>query len=229
MPEVVTVEVTIGLHQPPTTRGRPYRVHVRDALTEFQLVFFHPQSDWLRRTLPAGQRRIVSGRVELFDGIAQMAHPDHILRPGGEETLPDFEPVYPLTQGLTLRSHDTRGAGRADPRAGVAGVDRARASSARRRWPDWRAALVAAHAPKGPADLAPAAPARERLAYDELLAHQMTLAIARAQMKRAKGFATRGDGRLQAAGARRAPPPPDRRAGPAPWPRSPPTWPPASG
>ena len=63
-------------------RTRPYRVHVRDALTEFQLVFFHAREDWLRRTLPAGQRRIVSGRVELFDGLAQMVHPDHILRPG---------------------------------------------------------------------------------------------------------------------------------------------------
>jgi len=41
--------------------------------------------------------------VEIFDGIAQMAHPDHILRPGGAETLPEFEPVYPLTQGLTLQ------------------------------------------------------------------------------------------------------------------------------
>ena len=52
--------------------------------------------------LPAGSRRIVSGRVELFDGLAQMVHPDHILRPG--EDLPAYEPVYPLTEGLTLRA-----------------------------------------------------------------------------------------------------------------------------
>src|SRR5688572_19077785 len=48
-PEVVTVEVEVGLHQPGTSRTRPYRVHVRDALTEFQLVFFHAREDWLRR------------------------------------------------------------------------------------------------------------------------------------------------------------------------------------
>ena len=41
LPGVVTVEVEIGLHQTPAIRGRPYRIHVRDALTEFQLVFFH--------------------------------------------------------------------------------------------------------------------------------------------------------------------------------------------
>ena len=32
-----------------------------------------------------------------------MVHPDHILRPGGGEALPDYEPVYPLTEGLTLK------------------------------------------------------------------------------------------------------------------------------
>src|SRR6478609_3482640 len=57
LPEVVTVEVEIGMHQPGASRQRPYRIHVRDSLTEFQLVFFHPRADWLRRTFPTGQRR----------------------------------------------------------------------------------------------------------------------------------------------------------------------------
>jgi ATP-dependent DNA helicase RecG len=196
-PEVVTVEVEVGLHQPGSARTRPYRIQVRDALTEFQLVFFHPNPDWLRRTLPAGSRRIVSGRVEIFDGIAQMVHPDHILRPDGAEALAEFEPVYPLTQGLSLK---------AMTRAVRSALERVRplpewiepSLKRARRWPDWHAALAAAHAPEGLADLAPGAPARERLAYDELFAHQLTLAIARARLKRAKGFATRGDGRLRA-------------------------------
>ena len=197
LPEVVTVEVTIGMHQPGATRTRPYRVHVRDALTEFQLVFFHPRLDWLRRTLPAGQRRIVSGRVELFDGIAQMVHPDHILRPDGEESLPEFEPVYPLTQGLNQR---TMGRAVEEARARAAPLEEWIEPSLKRQrgWPDWRAALGTAHAPLGAGDLAPDAPARERLAYDEVLAHQLTLAIARARMKRTAGAATRGDGRLRA-------------------------------
>jgi ATP-dependent DNA helicase RecG len=196
LPEVVTVEVEVGLHQPPARRGHPYRIHVRDSRTEFQLVFFHPREDWLRAQFPAGQRRIVSGRVELFDGLAQMTHPDHILRPG-EAGLPDYEPSYPLTEGLTQRMM-----GRAVQDA----LTRARALPewiepglrAREGWPDWQAALRAAHAPRGPADLLPTAPARERLAYDELFAHQLTLALARATMKRARGIATRGDGHLRA-------------------------------
>ncbi len=198
LPEVVTVEVEIGLHQPSTARNRPYRIHVRDALTEFQLVFFHPRADWLREKFPSGQRRIVSGRVEIFDGIAQMVHPDHVLRVGEAERLPAYEPVYPLTEGLSLKTM-IRAVRSALERAPELPEWIEPSVLATRRWPAWRAALTASHAPEGPADLAPTTAARARLAYDELLAHQMTLALVRARQRRPKGFATKGDGRLQRA------------------------------
>jgi ATP-dependent DNA helicase RecG len=195
LPATVTVEVEVGLHVPPTARGRPYRIHVRDAGTEFRLVYFHAHAEALRRLLPSGARRIVSGRVELFDGIAEMVHPDHVLREG--EELPEFEPTYPLTQGLTQRVV-TRVVTEALARAPDLPEWIEPGLKARRGWPDWRAAVAAAHRPGSAGDLAPEAPARERLAYDELLAHQMTLALVRARMRRPKGYATGGDGRLRA-------------------------------
>ncbi len=196
LPDVATVQVTVGLHQAPAARGRPYRIHVRDAGTEFLLVFFQANGERLRTLLPAGARRIVSGKVELFDGIAQMVHPEHVLNPAGEEALADFEPVYPLTQGLTQRmigraARQALGLLRPLPEWIDASVKAARG------WPDWDAALRTAHAPAGPDDLSPDAPARARLAYDELFAHQLSLALARAQMKRPKGRETRGDGALR--------------------------------
>lgn len=196
-PAVATVEVTVGAHQAPATKGRPWRVFVRDEALEFQLVFFHARAEWLRAQLPTGARRVVSGKVELFDGMAQMVHPDHILRPEEAADLPAYEPVYPLGAGLTQRQV-----------AGAVAATLARtpdltewidpALKAREGWPDWRAAILAAHAPQAAADLAPAAPARARLAYDELFAHQVTLALARSLQRRGKGRVTRGDGRLQA-------------------------------
>ncbi|PZQ49033.1 MAG: ATP-dependent DNA helicase RecG [Rhodovulum sulfidophilum] len=197
LPEVVTVEVEIGAHHPAARKGRPYRIDVRDAETDFHLVFFHPRADWLRQTFPEGERRIVSGRAEIFDGIAQMAHPDYVLRPGPETELPDYEPVYPLTQGLTSRAFGKAARAALDlapdlPEWIEPSVMRARG------WLGWRAALGAAHAPEGAGDLAPETPVRARLAYDEFLAHQLTLALARAHMKRPKGYQTEGDGRLRA-------------------------------
>ncbi len=196
-PATVTVEVTVGAHRPPARRGGPWRVTVRDAAAEFQLVFFHARGDLLQRQLPTGQRRLVSGKLELFDGIGQIVHPDHILPPEEARDLPAFEPVYPLTAGLTQRQV-ARAAALALARAPELPEWIDPALKAREGWPDWRAALAAAHAPGGPQALGPADPARRRLAYDELFAHQVTLALARGAIRRARGVATRGTGELQA-------------------------------
>ena len=196
-PVTLTVEVEVGAHFPPRTKGRPYRVMVRDSGLEFQLVYFHARGDFLQKLLPTGQRRLISGRIELFDGIAQMVHPDHVLRPEEAAELPAYEPVYPLVAGLTQKTV---------AKAVASAVARAPdlpewidgPLKAREGWPDWHAAVAAVHAPAGPADLAQTAPARLRLAYDELFAHQLTLSLARAVLRRGKGVASIGTGSLQA-------------------------------
>jgi len=195
-PAVVTVEVEIGRHLPAARKGRPYRVEVRDAQTTFQLVFFHAREDWLTKQLPTGQRRVVSGKVELFDGIGQMVHPDHILRTDEADEIPPFEPVYPLTAGLTQRQV---------AKAARAAIDLAPqleewidpSLRAREGWPSWMRAVEAAHEPLSADELALTAPARQRLAFDELMAHQLTLALARASVRKGKGLPSVGTGRLQ--------------------------------
>jgi ATP-dependent DNA helicase RecG len=160
-------------------------------------VFFHAKGDWLQKQLPTGQRRIVSGKVELFHGIAQMTHPDHILRPEEAAELPAYEPVYPLTQGVSQRQMGKAVQGALDRAPDLPEwIDPA--LKAREGWPGWRGALLAAHAPGREGDLAATAPARQRLAYDELFAHQMTLALARRVERKGKGRATVGDGARRA-------------------------------
>ncbi len=196
-PQVVTVEVTIGAHRPAHTRSGAYRILVEDAETDFQLVFFHARGDYLKRTLPEGARRLVSGKLELFDGMAQMVHPDHLLPLEDAGEVPDFEPVYHLMQGVSQRvmTRATRSAlSRAPVLAEWADADLLK----REGWPDWRAAMEAAHAPQGADDLLAEAPARQRLAYDELMAHQLTLALARQGARRARGVQSVATGRLQA-------------------------------
>ncbi|MCU0899792.1 MAG: ATP-dependent DNA helicase RecG [Cypionkella sp.] len=196
-PTVVTVEVEVGAHVPPRTKGKPYRVMVRDAHLDWALVFFHARGDYLQKLLPTGQRRIVSGRIELFDGIAQMVHPDHVLPVEEAGDLPAYEPVYPLTSGLTQRVV-AKAADGAVARAPDLPEWIDPALKAREGWPDWRAAVAGVHRPAGAAALAATDPARARLAYDELFAHQLTLSLARASLRRSKGVETRGTGVLQA-------------------------------
>ncbi len=196
-PATVTVEVEVGRHIAPRTKSGPYRVEVHDALTAFQLVFFHANAPWLDKQLPTGQRRVVSGKVELFDGIAQMVHPDYILRPGQADQIPDFEPVYHLTAGVTQKLM-LKAVGEVLKRVKPLAEWVDPPLKLREHWPDWQDAVTAAHAPAGPNDLSPQAPARRRLAYDEFFAHQLTLALARARVRRGKGRVSQGTGALQA-------------------------------
>ena len=195
-PAVVTVEVLVGRHMPAPAKGRPYRVQVEDAETSLQLVFFHARGDYLQRQLPTGQRRVISGKVELFDGIAQIVHPDHMVPVDQAESIPGFEPVYPLHAGVTQKVmwKATRSV------LGMLPVVEEWIDAAllgKEAWPGWKAALDMVHEPQSMGDLALTAPARARLAYDELLAHQVTLALARARERRVAGRVTDGSGALR--------------------------------
>ncbi|MDD9723967.1 ATP-dependent DNA helicase RecG [Roseovarius sp. SK2] len=196
LPGTVTVEVLVGRHDPPRSRGRPYRIQVEDTQVAFQLVFFNGRDDYLNRVLPTGARRVVSGKVELFDGMAQMVHPDHILPVEEAGEIPDFEPVYPLTAGVTQKTM-----AKAVRSALARAPDLAEwidpSQKAQDDWPDWHAALDHAHSPTNMGDLAATDPARTRLAYDEFMAHQLTLALARAKMRRGKGRVSEATGTLQ--------------------------------
>ncbi len=195
---IATLTVEVDRHFPPHNPRQPYRVRCHDETGTLHLVFFHVKGDYLEKQLPAGETRVVSGRIERFREQIQMTHPDHIARPEEFATLAAIEPVYGLTAGLTpkVMAKAVRGA-----------LDRApalpewldEALRAQQGWTSWHDAVRAAHAPQSEADLLPTTPARRRLAYDELLANQLALALARAHQRRLPGRKIAGDGRLRKA------------------------------
>ncbi|MCF6272525.1 MAG: ATP-dependent DNA helicase RecG [Rhodobacteraceae bacterium] len=194
-PGIATVEVEVLSYREAAGRG-PFRVVVSDGDLDFQIVFFRPNGGWITSQLPLGERRIVSGKVELYDGVAQMTHPEHILPPDEAEKLPAFEPSYPLVAGLTQRMM-RKAVISTLCLAPELGEWIEPSLIKKHNWPGWKEALDQAHHPASVLDLLPAAKARERLAYDELFAHQLTLALARAHRKRAKGISTISSGQLR--------------------------------
>ena len=197
LPGVVTVQVLVGEHRAPRNRGGAYRITVQDALTSFQLVFFHARGEYLKKILPEGARRVVSGKVEVFDNIAQMVHPEYVVAPDEAEEIPAFEPVYPLTHGVTQKTMVKAVRSALDRAPEMAEwIDPSQKDKA--KWPHWREAMELVHRPEAIEQVSPNHPARERLAYDEFLAHQLTLALARSQLQRAKGVISEQTGLLQA-------------------------------
>ncbi len=191
---IATIKLRVDAHLPPRHPRLPYKVRCSDQTGRLDLVFFHARPDYLRRILPEGELRVVSGKVEHYNKQIQITHPDYIATLDELDHLQRVEPVYRLTAGLTLNTlgKAVRAALKRAPEL-AEWIDPA--YLARQGWKSWRAALCEAHAPETRAGLTPAA--RARLAYDELLASQLALALARVQLRRLPGRAVAGDGRLR--------------------------------
>jgi ATP-dependent DNA helicase RecG len=193
---IATITVQVGTHHKPHSKRMPYKIVCRDDTGFLTLVFFHAHEDYLRRALPEGETRVVSGKVELFNDERQMTHPDHIGTLAEIEKLQAIEPVYRLTQGVSLKVL-SKAIGQALATVPELAEWLDPALIKREGWQPWHESLLAAHAPASEADLEPLAPARRRLAYDELLANQLALAVVRHSARRAPGREIKGDGRLR--------------------------------
>ncbi len=188
---VCTLTLTIKKHEKGFKRS-PYKVRCSDKTGTITLIFFHPKEDYLLRILPVGEQRLVSGNVEQFKDGKQITHPDYILKVEDAETLPSVEPVYPLTAGLTVKT-----LGKA-VRSAIAKLPNLTewldpALQKQRGWPSWNDAVQTIHSPKGHRDLDPDNVCRSRLAYDELLANQLALALIRRASRKLPGRSINGN------------------------------------
>ncbi len=194
---VVTLEVTVEeFHAPPRNRPRaPSRVVVTDGTGWVTLIFFGANRGYVERQLPVGATRWISGRLELYESMLQMVHPDKIMDADALKRLPAVEPVYPLVEGVT-QGLISRAARSAAERVPVLPEWHDPNLVSQRHWPHFREALRLLHLPRQPEDALPESSARHRLAYDELLSGQLALGLVRAHMRKQHGRASAGDGRI---------------------------------
>jgi ATP-dependent DNA helicase RecG len=197
--EVVTVAVTVDRHRPaPAHRSRaPYQIHASDETADIVLTYFHAKRDYLEKLFPVGELRYVSGTTALYDGVLQMVHPDRVVSEAELDKLPMVEPVYPLTEGLTLNVV-RRAAEGALARIPALPEWQDAAWLSRSGFPSFADALRTLHHPAEPADILPEGPAWSRLAFDELLAGQLALALVRAHQRNLPGRGSSGEGLLRA-------------------------------
>ena len=101
--EIATLTVTVDEHLVPRNPRQPYRVWCSDETGRLCLTYFNGREDYLKKLLPPGEVRVVSGKVDLYQGEVQMTHPDHVVPLDQRESILRVEPVYGLTTGLTQR------------------------------------------------------------------------------------------------------------------------------
>ncbi|HSG35286.1 MAG TPA: ATP-dependent DNA helicase RecG [Sphingomonadaceae bacterium] len=189
--EQVVVALTPTEHRAARNNSGPYRVLAQDALGNIcALTYFGRASYTARKQLPVGEKRWVAGKLDQYGQMLQIVHPDHVAEEGSALAGKLVEPVYSLAEGLT------------QPKiAGLVAQAMARIPELpewiepglmeRQKWPAWRDALVLAHRDEHAA-------ARDRLAYDEILANSLALMLVRADNRKRKGQPLKGDGSRRA-------------------------------
>jgi len=188
--ENIIVALTPREHRQSGGRG-PFRVLAEDAIGNIAAITYFGRASYAaKKQLPIGEKRWVAGRLDQYGQMLQIVHPDHVSDSPSALAGQVCEPVYGLSEGLT------------QPRvASFAAQALAQLPYLpewiepglleRTKWPAWRDALFAAHR-------APDGSARDRLAYDELLANSLALMLVRASNRNQSGTPLTGDGRLRA-------------------------------
>src|SRR6185312_3683167 len=195
---VVTLEVTVDRHRPPPPRNlrAPHLVYASDETGDVVLTYFRRPPGLVEKLLPVGAKRYVSGTLQMYDGMPQIVHPDRVVDEAAFAKLSGIDPVYPLTEGLALGAL-RRAIGLSlqklpePPEWISADVIR------RCHFPPVKEALNRVHVPREMTDVLPDGPFWSRLAFDELLAGQLALALVRAQLRRPAGDRHAGDGHLR--------------------------------
>ena len=176
--DLVTLIVQIEGYASSPRRGGPLRVHAMDPTGSFDILFFNSNLTYIKKKLPVGAQILVSGKPVFYGGKFQISHPDYI---GPASSLSDFEgpsPVYPLTAGLSTKvvGHVAQTALKLIPPV-LEWLDPSLLKQ--NQWPSWKEALSFLHTPKSSNDFSPISLARQRLAYDEMLAQQLMLLMSR--------------------------------------------------
>ncbi len=185
-----TIAITLTVRDIRTSSSprAPTRVQATDALGNYvSLVYFGRSSGMVRKLYTVGEQVRISGKVEQYGQELQIIHPEIMEEGAG---FREREAIYPLSEGLTSRRLGGLVA-QAIERAPKLPEWIEPSLLAQRDWPGWKEALGRIHA--DPSD----AVARARIAYDEVFANQLALALVRQDTRRRRGRGLRGDGRLR--------------------------------
>ncbi len=177
--QVVTQIVTVHEHYPSKPYSKtPYKVICSNKTGTLEIIYFRSNSAYLRKCFPIGKEVLVSGKIEFGHNTISMPHPDIVTHPSKLPQIAAAEPVYPLTYGLSSRGV------RMAVKEALALIPQIHEwlpaeLIQKHQWPSWHEAISKMHTPANENDINQNQPARDRLAFDEIMAQQLALQIMR--------------------------------------------------
>ena len=183
---VASIKCKVIKHTPSFRRNIPYRVVCEDNTGRLNLVWFNSRKDYLEKLLPLDKEIIISGKIDFYKDTKQITHPEYIISAEEEDELPNVESTYSLTQGLTnkvVRSNIGRIL-KIIPKINEwhdEGIIKDM------NWPSFNEAIYNVHNPKNENDLTSQNLSKQRIIYDELLAHQISMQLISKELNHQKG------------------------------------------
>ncbi len=200
--KIVTLVARVVYHDPPQSRSsrRPYRIVCECNNQELELIFFKSRAPYLMRLAPEGKEILISGKLEYTNKYGanewRITHPDHIGYPSHIDRWVGMESVYPLTAGLTQFSvKSVLDEGLESLPFIPEWIDKELLNS--KNWLAFHESIHLAHAPQSLLDLTSTHIGRQRLAYDEVLAHQLSLQLTRKENLKLPSPSLPGNGTLK--------------------------------
>lgn len=192
----VVIEANIIEHRPSAFKSKPYKIICQDEYSFFDIIYFNAIHPYLEKLYPIGSRKVILGKVDRKNQYTQIIHPDAIFTAPLNQHIKTHEIIYPLTTGITNKCVQRV-------------IDRALLKLPavhdwldpeflkEHNWPTWREAIITAHTPKNLEDISLHSKARQRLAFDEFLSHQLALQLGRqSQTQALPGLSQSGNGSL---------------------------------
>ena len=182
---ISTLIVTIDRHVPAFNKRMPYRINCSDETGSMSIVYFNIRGPYLRTVMPQGSKRVISGKIEKYKDSYQMTHPHHVADINQLENLRSIETIYPLTGGLTakpLRNAINSSLNSIGDLPEWISLELLK----KKKWEPWSISLKLLHNPKEIFNSVNSLHL-ERLAFDELLSHQLTIRLIKQKIKKIKG------------------------------------------
>ena len=183
---VASIKCKVIKHTPSFRRNIPYRVVCEDDTGRLNLVWFNSRKDYLEKLLPLDKEIIISGKIDFYKDTKQITHPEYIISAEEEDELPNVESTYSLTQGLTnkvVRSNIDKIL-KIIPKISEWHDEGILKDM---NWPSFNEAIYNVHNPKNENDLTSQNLSKQRIIYDELLAHQISMQLISKELNHQKG------------------------------------------
>lgn len=177
---VITQTITVEEHKFNFSRNKrsPQKIICANKTGKLTLVYFNASLNYLKEKYEIGKTILVSGKAEFSNGDLQMVHPDIVAEPIEIDKVKILEPVYHTTYGLNSKflnltiQNSLKFIPALPEWLPQDLLDK-------HGWISWLGSLKHAHHPENEDEVIGDSKYKQRLAFDELLASQLALSLAR--------------------------------------------------